>query len=214
MKVLEPGTPDRVFPCRIKCDNCEALLLVELSDCSVRRTIHKRGHWTTAYYTCPSCQSLQCPDAIQVVKDMLPTATEFAEGHRAVGDWIGTPPDICAPIVMARLHGAPGVRTGVANLHVHQFQVAVSTMLLESAESPDMVAGQGSCFRWAWIAEPCSELETHARQVYQWGVDNGRNHAVVHVAVSGLAQLGRVCGEVWDLGGTGPYVLDQERQPW
>lgn len=121
------------------------------------------------------------------------------------------PDKLCPWQVFDPLNAVYGDQAAKANLYVHQFQVSLMAMRQTPAESvyrgKECSVDSQDAFRWKWSRPPCSHLEAYARDLYEWGRDQQHNHAVLHVAIAGLAQFGKLLGQTWDLDDTGGYTV-------
>jgi len=115
-------------------------------------------------------------------------------------------PELFPDVVAQALHSADDA--GLANLFVHQFQIAVSELLRPDQTGNCYGTGDPHLFGWNRTRPPVSELETYARNVVKWAMRNNCNHASAHVAVAGLAQLSRLLREpAWNLGSLNGYKV-------
>ena len=99
----------------------------------------------------------------------------------------------------------------LANLYVHQYQVAATAM---NHTPPDSIYRGLNCtaesedaFYWKPTKPFTSELEQYARDLYAKAIEGQYNHADIHVAISALYQLGLLAGEEWDVKDIGSYAL-------
>jgi hypothetical protein len=99
-----------------------------------------------------------------------------------------------------------GPQAGLANLFTHQYQVAITAFTSQHVD--DVPVASPDCFTWIWTKPPSCDLEILAREVYSKAVEAQYNHAIVHIAVSGLARLSRLVEDPpWDLDNTAAYTV-------